>query len=399
MGKRRARCHEFDEALKRAEAMTRHSAVLMTAFMIISVATASNASGSNGTDLGVTARPGPGLSDDLAPRVEDRIVVLIPPWREARGDVIAVADVTPESESGREAISGAGGSRLASGQLPPVAFSAYLRAESSLAVQRPSCGIEWSLIAAIGRVESNHGQYGGARLRPDGTTTRPIRGVPLDGTPGVAYIADTDRGALDGDTMFDRAVGPMQFIPGTWRAVFPTGNPDNIFDAALAAGRYLCAGGGNLRIGEERARAVFRYNHSREYVNLVLRLAEFYRSGSVDLVDQPPPSAAPEARPALALPPPSPVRPDAASARISTTSTRVGSPSTATTTPPAGPRTTVAPVTPSPAPTSCPPAGDDAPATCGTEPGPTASTSSPSAEPQPREPPLICTILGLIVEC
>ncbi|OEV19807.1 hypothetical protein AN219_27625, partial [Streptomyces nanshensis] len=65
----------------------------------------------------------------------------------------------------------------------------------------------------------------GGDLRSDGTTRRPILGPVLDGD-GFARITDTDGGAWDGDTRFDRAVGPMQFIPGTWRSWGADGNGD-----------------------------------------------------------------------------------------------------------------------------------------------------------------------------
>lgn len=147
----------------------------------------------------------------------------------------------------------------------------------------PGCHLDWALLAAIGQIESDHGRHGGSSLRPDGTTSVPIRGVPLNGD-GVALIHDTDGGALDGDVVFDRAMGPMQFLPGTWRSVGEDGNadghtaPDNIFDAAVAAGRYLCDGGGDLVVPAEAAAAVYRYNQSGSYVTAVLGLAERLRT-------------------------------------------------------------------------------------------------------------------------
>ena len=97
-----------------------------------------------------------------------------------------------------------------------VALDAYLRAETALADETPGCRIEWWMIAAVGRAESHHGELGGRTIGPDGTVSTPIIGVALDGGPGVRAIVDTDGGALDTDAVWDRAVGPMQFIPETW---------------------------------------------------------------------------------------------------------------------------------------------------------------------------------------
>ena len=55
----------------------------------------------------------------------------------------------------------------------------------------------------------------GNSLSAEGLAQPGIYGAPLDGN-GVAKISDTDNGPLDKDTVWDRAVGPMQFIPGTW---------------------------------------------------------------------------------------------------------------------------------------------------------------------------------------
>jgi membrane-bound lytic murein transglycosylase B len=166
--------------------------------------------------------------------------------------------------------------------IPEVALEAYQRAAAAHAVSDAACHLPWQLLAAIGRVESDNGQFGGAVLLPDGYGTRPIYGIPLDGRDGVALVRDTDGGKLDGDPNFDRAVGPMQFIPSTWALYGVDGNgdgkkdPNNIFDAAFAAADYLCAGGGDLANPAQEAAAVLRYNDADEYVHVVLALTASY---------------------------------------------------------------------------------------------------------------------------
>ena len=175
-------------------------------------------------------------------------------------------------------------SGLAANGIPNVALNAYRVAAARMGNSEPSCGIDWSLLAGIGRVETNHGRFRGAVLNSDGTTTPRIMGPPLDGVQ-FAFIRDTDGGSWDGDRTYDRAVGPMQFIPATWRAygvdADGTGaaDPFNINDAALAAANYLCAAGGNLRTDAGQRKAVLAYNHSDSYVNEVLALARAYASG------------------------------------------------------------------------------------------------------------------------
>lgn len=164
--------------------------------------------------------------------------------------------------------------------IPGRVLAAYQGAVRTLADTRPGCGLDIALLAAIGRVESGHAR--GGDLDADGRTRSPILGPRLDGGPGVMAIRDTDGGAHDGDRVWDRAVGPAQFIPSTWRRWGSDGNgdaaadPHQVDDAWLAAGRYLCAAGGNLRGADGLRRAILAYNHSEDYLHLVLSWMRVY---------------------------------------------------------------------------------------------------------------------------
>jgi membrane-bound lytic murein transglycosylase B len=131
-------------------------------------------------------------------------------------------------------------------------------------------------------VESLHGTYGGAQLLPDGRSSRRIIGVAVDGVPGLATIRDTDSGRLDGDPLWDRAVGPMQFMPGTWRRWAHDGDGDgradpfDIDDAAVSAARYLCAAGGDLATGRGWTAAIKAYNDNDRYLADVWAAADHY---------------------------------------------------------------------------------------------------------------------------
>lgn len=159
--------------------------------------------------------------------------------------------------------------------IPARAVLAYAHAEVRLAAELPACGLDWATLAGIASVESDHGRFGGRVLTPDGRPSAPVIGVPLDGSPDVAAIRDTDGGVLDGDGDWDRAVGPMQFIPGTWRRWAADGDgdgvrdPHDLDDAALAAGRYLCAAG-PLSTSDGWRSAVLSYNASDAYLRSVL---------------------------------------------------------------------------------------------------------------------------------
>jgi hypothetical protein len=170
--------------------------------------------------------------------------------------------------------------------IPPIALQAYGMADLTMRQVDPQCHLSWVTIAGLARIESNHGRYRGAHIAPNGDIEPRIVGVPLDGTSGNRTIGDTDGGLLDGDPTLDRAVGPLQFIPSTWAKWRADGNtdgradPDNIFDAALAAGRYLCAGGRDLASGQGWRSAVLSYNNSDDYGRRVYAAAEAYATST-----------------------------------------------------------------------------------------------------------------------
>ena len=174
--------------------------------------------------------------------------------------------------------------------IPDAALVAYQRAETVINSADRSCKLPWQLIAAIGRVESDHGRANGNRLNNKGVSVPGIYGIALNGKNNTQKIADTDGGQYDGDAKFDRAVGPMQFIPSTWAVVGVDGdndgqrNPQDIDDAALATAVYLCSGKDDLSTIQGDERAVFRYNHSSSYVSLVLSIMDAYMKGDFTAV-------------------------------------------------------------------------------------------------------------------
>ncbi|MDH2390886.1 lytic murein transglycosylase [Streptomyces sp. HNM0663] len=237
--------------------------------------------------VALTGSQGPGLTPVRA-AAPGRAAVTAPE-QEMPGDAYYRHELPPlrvrglpasadDAGAGRAAAYGAGRGAA----VPATVFDAYRKAEAALARSAPGCGLRWQLLAAIGQVES--GQARGGRTGTDGTTTAPIVGPQLNGRH-FALIRDTDKGAYDGDVTYDRAVGPMQFIPSTWARWGADGNgdgradPHNVYDAALAAGRYLCAGGRRLALPGDLERAVLAYNRSREYLRVVLAWYAYFADG------------------------------------------------------------------------------------------------------------------------
>ncbi|WP_291414298.1 hypothetical protein [Actinophytocola sp.] len=255
--------------------------------------------------------------------------------------------------------------------IPGPMYDAYLNAASILAAEQPNCHLHWSLLASIGRIESNHAR--GGRVDGAGNTTPNILGPVLNGG-GFAAIRDTDGGRLDGDARWDRAVGAMQFIPSTWRGYVSDGNndglssPHNVFDATVAAGKYLCSGGLDLADAKDRATAVFRYNHSDSYVSTVLIWAEAYAKGMTVIPQTPVPNPAQLA----ALGPKPVVTPPAAKPA---TNPKPGTTTTTTTTvTPTGTTTTTTTTT-----TPCDPTEEPTETTTTTEEPTTTTTEETSA--------------------
>lgn len=169
--------------------------------------------------------------------------------------------------------------------IPLGALEAYAYAARVAEVENADCHLTWTTLAGIGQVESHHGTYRGAVIAPNGDVRPPIRGVLLDGTNGNREIMDDASISNDGDSPFARAMGPMQFIPETWRLYGVDANndghvsADNMDDAALSAAGYLCWTGKDLATPRGWMNALRAYNLSDQYARTVRDWATAYANG------------------------------------------------------------------------------------------------------------------------
>ena len=179
--------------------------------------------------------------------------------------------------------------------MPRVAYDAYTTAAVAAPTVREACEVDWAILAGIAQVESRHGRIDNRHeVASDGDVEPPIRGRALDGSRGTQTIVDTDDGELDGDPEWDRAMGPLQFIPTTWSELGRDGNddgtadPDNLYDAALTAVAHLCLREpGDYGDRGQLRRALIAYNASGRYADEVLGGIDRYQdSPLVEILDE-----------------------------------------------------------------------------------------------------------------
>jgi len=227
---------------------------------------------------GLAARSGGPASQDLVIRTSAPVYAAAPAAAGAvqaapRGDGVVTVDPGWASRMAGKA------------GIPLPAMRAYAVAALRLSSEQPGCKVGWTTLAGLGYVESLHGTIGGRSITDDGHSTTPILGPALDGSGPVAAIPASPTSAQwHGDPNWDHAVGPLQFIPSTWETWQSDGDgdgvadPNDLDDAAYAAGRYLCAAGQALDTGSTWSAAVFSYNHSGDYVRSVYDAASAYAS-------------------------------------------------------------------------------------------------------------------------
>jgi hypothetical protein len=360
----------FAALLRRHPKMRQRSAVAVIAGGVALFVVASLTTPLAAADVGERPAPSPSTSPPSVP------VVLPQLSTPAAPAVTKVLKRDPTHVKAKAPVTHGVISGLAANGIPKVALNAYRVAAARMGGVEPGCGIDWSLLAGIGREESDHGRFGGAVLHADGVSTPSIIGPALDGVHWDYIPAPGNGVALDGDAKFAHALGPMQFIPSTWSVYGTDANGDgksdifNINDAALGAARYLCAAGGDLRTHAGQVRAVLAYNHSDQYLAQVLALADAYRRG-VPITGIPvgiTKGALPKVTDTGYIPPANPGPPTA----IDKTKNSPAKPKTPKPSKPASPST-------KPKPTS------GAPSTGGTKSTPAPTGSKSSASPSPTK--------------
>jgi len=135
--------------------------------------------------------------------------------------------------------------RITARKVEPIPYKEYVKLYRESA-EKYGFGEDWYILAAVGKVESDHG----------------------------ANMGPSSAGAM----------GPMQFLPSTWETSGVDGDGDGVAnimdpeDAIPAAARYLKDGGAP----RDWYRALYTYNHADWYVKKVLAVAEAYRRMAKD---------------------------------------------------------------------------------------------------------------------
>ncbi len=185
-----------------------------------------------------------------------------------------------------------GGPALTYSDIPQVALSAYQRASTVIDLADERCHLDWQLLAALGKVASDHGRVDGGALDDEGVARPAVLGPRLTGRDGTRRVADTDAGQVDGLLAVDRVVGPMMVLPSTWSVVAVDGDsdgrrdPQDLDDAALGVAVFLCAGPGDLRKPERALEQVGRYHPGAPYARAVMQVrADYTAAGVLPTVD------------------------------------------------------------------------------------------------------------------
>ncbi len=178
--------------------------------------------------------------------------------------------------------------------VPDEATAAYQRAETVIGAARPKCHLEWTVLAAVGRVESDHGRVDGGTLGTGGKVNPARFGAVLNGKHGRQKVRDTDAGTMDGQRRWDRAMGPLNFLPSTWNVVGVDSDgdgrrdPQDIDDASLAAAVVLCGRSLDLATTDGLAEALKHFNRARGYARAVAGIADGYTTELQEIAETEP---------------------------------------------------------------------------------------------------------------
>lgn len=141
------------------------------------------------------------------------------------------------------------------GGIPPRVLQSLLEAS------KIDCHMPWYVLAGISKVESDHA-WGGK----------------LDAAGNVIDAQNTAGPEIS--WLDERAWGPMQFLPSSWKIFGQGGNINNIDDSTKAAARHLCSGASGKTDPASIRQGVLSYNHSEAYADDVLAYASQYRASA-----------------------------------------------------------------------------------------------------------------------